>query len=151
MKKSYSLIWCLMLVLALVSAGCKSKVKPLSERIAKAWTAESVKEGTVVVYTRGASGNTRPGYADFRLTLTSASGVNTATYKEFDGNTFTGKWALEGETKLILSDLSPAPTNTGGKVEFSIVSIDDSKLVIKNLAASKKTGDTINEYTLTNP
>jgi len=138
-------------MLALVNAGCKKKVKPVSERIAKAWTAESVKEGTVVVYTRGGSSNTRPGYSDFRLTLTTASGVNTATYKEFDGNTFTGTWALEGSSKLILSSLTPAPTGSGGTLEFSITSIDDAKLVIKRLTASKKTGDTINEYTLTNP
>ena len=151
MKKSYSLIWCLMLVLALVTVGCKKDAKPLSERIAKAWTAESVKEGTVVVYTRGGSNNTRPGYSGFRLTLSTTAGVNTASYTEFDGNTFTGTWSLDGSSKLILSGLTPAPTGSGGTLEFSITSIEDAKLVIKRLTASKKTGDTINEYTLTNP
>jgi len=148
MKKSYSLIWCTVLVFALMTAGCKSKVKPLSERIAKAWTAESVKEGTVVVYTRGGSTNTRPAYSGFRLTLTSPS---TVTYTEFDGTTFTGTWALSGDTKLILSALTPPPTGSGGTLEFTIVSVEDTKLVLKRVTASPKTGNSINEYTLTNP
>jgi len=149
MKKSYSLIWCTVLVFALMAAGCSSKkVKPLSERIAKAWTAESVKEGTVVVYTRGGSTNTRPAYSSFRLTLTSPS---TVTYTEFDGTTFTGTWALSGDTKLILSGLTPPPTGSGGTLEFTIVSVEDTKLVLKRVTASPKTGNSINEYTLTAP
>ena len=149
MKKSYSLLCCMILALAMVTAGCKKKVAPLSERIAKAWTAESVKHNTTAVYTRGGSTNTVPGYSAFRLTLTAAS--NAVTYTEFDGMTFTGTWALEGESKLILKNLTPQPTGSGGTLEFSIISIDDAKLVIKRLTASKKTGDSINEYTLSNP
>ena len=152
MKKGYSQLLCMMLVLALVATGCKKdKVKPLSERIAKAWTAQSVKEGTAVVYTRGGSSNTRPAYADFRLTLTNTSGAQTATYKEFDGNTFTGTWALEGESVLVLSGLTPAPTGSGGSLKFTITSINDTQLVLTRLTASPKTGNTTNEYTLSNP
>lgn len=151
MKKYYSLASALMLVVALIAGGCKEKVKPLSERIAKAWTAESVKHGSAVVYTRGGSSNTVPGYSGFRLTLASTSGNQTVTYTEFEGSTFTGSWALEGESKLILSGLNPAPTGSGGTLEFTINSVEDSKLVLTRLTASPKTGGTINEYTLTNP
>ena len=152
MKKGYSQLLCIMLLLTLMAAGCgKDKVKPLSERIAKAWTAQSVKEGTAVVYTRGGSSNTRPAYADFRLTLTNTSGAQTATYKEFDGNTFTGTWALEGESVLVLSGLTPAPTGSGGSLKFTITSINDTQLVLTRLTASPKTGNTTNEYTLSNP
>ncbi|MCE7042972.1 hypothetical protein [Dyadobacter sp. CY312] len=147
MKKSYSLLCCVVIALVLISTGCKKKVKPLSERIAKAWTAESVKEGAATVYTRGGSSNTAPGYSNFRLNISASS----VSYTEKEGSTFVGTWEVEGDSKLILKGLNPQPTGSGGVVEFSIVSIDDAKLVIKNLKASPKTGNTINEYTLTNP
>jgi hypothetical protein len=149
MKRHYAFLCCLALSLTLLSAGCKKKVKPLSERIAKAWTAEAVKHNTTSVYMRGGSANTVPGYSAFRLNLTAAS--NAVTYTEWDNNTFAGTWELQGDSKLILRGLTPQPTGTGGVIEFTIVSIDDTKLVIKNVNPSKKTGDTINEYTLTNP
>jgi hypothetical protein len=147
MKKNYSLLWSLLVILALVSAGCKKKVKPLSERIAKAWTAESVKEGSTTVYTRGAASNVQPGYSGWKLNLTTAN----ASYTERDASTFSGSWELEGDSKLILKGLNPEPTGSGGIMEFTIVSIDDAKLVLRNVKASPKTGNTINEYTLTNP
>jgi hypothetical protein len=151
MKKSYSLIWCIALLFTLINAGCKEKVKPASERIAKAWTAESVKHGSAVVYARGGSNNTTPGYSGFRLSLTNASGAMTASLTDFEGSTFNGTWALEGETKLILKDLVPQPTGTGGVIEFTINSLEEGKLVLTRLKGSSKTGGTINEYTLTNP
>ncbi|WP_439556374.1 hypothetical protein [Dyadobacter sp.] len=151
MKKSYSLIWCIALIVTLINAGCKEKVKPASERIAKAWTAESVKHGTAVAYTRGGSNNNVPGYSGFRLTLNNSSGAMTASLTDWDGNTFNGTWALDGNTKLILKDLVPQPTGTGGTIEFTINTLEDSKLVLTRLKGSSKTGGTINEYTLTNP
>jgi hypothetical protein len=151
MKKSYSLIWCTILVLTLVATGCKKKVKPVSERIAKAWTAESVKHGGTVVYTRGGSNNTTPAYSGFRLTLTNASGAKTVSFTDVDGTTFTGDWDLEGDSKLILKNLTPPPTGSGGTLEFTISSLDDAKVVLTRLKASPKTGGTINEYTLSNP
>jgi hypothetical protein len=149
MKKSYTIFWSLMLVLAVVTSGCKPKVKALSERLAKTWTVESVKEGATVVYTRGGTGNTRPGYADFKLTL--VSGGSSATLVEFDKNSFAGAWELVGETKLTLKSLSPAPTGSGGVIDYTITSIDDSKLVLTRTSGSIKTGGTINVYTLTSP
>ncbi|KAA0990707.1 hypothetical protein [Dyadobacter aurulentus] len=151
MKKSYSLIWCIALVFTLITVGCKEKVKPASERIAKAWTAESVKHGAAVAYTRGGSSNQFPGYSAFRLALTNASGAMTVSFTDFEGSTFNGTWALEGESKLILSGLTPQPTGTGGTIEFTINSLEDAKLVLTRLKGSSKTGGSINEYTLTNP
>ncbi|MEO6281839.1 MAG: hypothetical protein ABIN80_19615 [Dyadobacter sp.] len=151
MKKSYSLLWCTILVLTLVASGCKKKVKPVSERIAKAWTAESVKHGNDVAYTRGGSANQFPAYSGFRLTLTNASGAKTVSFTDVDGTTFTGNWDLDGDSKLILKDLTPPPTASGGTLEFTITSLDDAKLVLTRLKSSPKTGGTINEYTLTNP
>ena len=151
MKKSYALFCCTLLVMTLLATGCKKKVKPVSERIAKAWTAESVKHGPTVVYTRGGSANTVAAYSAFRLTLNDASGAKTVSYTEFDGSTFSGNWDLDGDSKLILKELTPPPTGSGGTVEFTITSLDDAKLVLTRLKASPKTGGTINEYTLTNP
>jgi hypothetical protein len=151
MKKSYALLWCSVLILGLIAAGCKKKVKPVSERIAKAWTAESVKHGATLVYTRGGSNNIESNYSGFRLTLTNASGAKTVTLTEVDGKTFTGTWDLEGDTKLILKDLTPQPTGSGGTIEYTISSLDDAKVVLTRLKASPKTGGTINEYTLSNP
>jgi len=151
MKKNYALFWCTILTLTLIASGCKEKVKPVSERIAKAWTAESVKHGPTVVYTRGGSTNAVPAYSAFRLTLADASGSKTVNYTEFDGKTFTGKWDLDGDSKLILSELTPPPTGSGGKIEFTITSLEDTKLVLTRLTTSPKTGGTVNEYTLSNP
>jgi hypothetical protein len=140
------------MVLTLVATGCKKKVKPVSERIAKAWTAESVKHGGTFVYTRGGSGNTTPAYSGFRLTLPMLRCVLKQYLSlDVDGTTFTGNWDLEGDTKLILKNLTPPPTGSGGTMEFTINSLDDAKVVLTRLKASPKTGGTINEYTLTNP
>jgi hypothetical protein len=138
-------------MLGLVATGCKDKVKPVSERIAKAWTAESVKHGATVVYTRGGSGNIEAAYSGFRLTLTNTGGTKTVSLTDVDGKTFTGNWDLEGDTKLVLTNLTPAPTGSGGKLEFTISGLEDAKVVLTRLSASPKTGNTINEYTLTNP
>lgn len=151
MRKSYALLWCSVMILGLVAIGCKDKVKPVSERIAKAWTAESVKHGATVVYTRGGSGNIEAAYSGFRLTLTNTGGTKTVSLTDVDGKTFTGNWDLEGDTKLVLTNLTPQPTGSGGKLEFTISGLEDSRVVLTRLSASPKTGNTINEYTLTNP
>ncbi|MCF0071608.1 hypothetical protein LZD49_14110 [Dyadobacter sp. CY261] len=151
MRKNYALLWCSIVVLGLITVGCKDKVKPVSERIAKAWTAESVKHGATVVYTRGGSGNIEAAYSGFRLTLTNSNGTKTVSLTDVDAKTFTGTWDLEGDTKLILKDLTPQPTGSGGTLEFTISGLEDSKVVLTRLKASPKTGGTINEYTLTNP
>lgn len=130
--------------------GCGEKAKkPLSEKIAKNWSAQKVEHGSTLVYTKGAaSGNTSPGYATFSLNLSSPPAV---TFKDIDGNTFTGQYELQGETKLILKNLTPQPTGSNGTIEFTINSVSDAELVLTRLTASPKTGGTINKYYLANP
>lgn len=150
MRKNYALLWCSVMILGLLATGCKKKVAPVSERIAKAWTVESAKHDNVVVYTRGGSGN-KTDYSGYRLTLTNANGTKTVTLNDVDNKPATGTWDVEGDTKLVLKDLTPAPTGSGGVVEFTISGLDDAKVTLTRLKTSPKTGNTINEYTLTNP
>lgn len=148
MKKIQPVIWSLFVAIGLLTVGCKKDPPPLTERIAKAWSASTVREGSTVVYTKGGASNTKPGYSNFRLTLNSSGA---ATYTEFDGNTFTGQWELNGDSKLILKNLNPQPTGTNGTIEFDITSFDDSMMTLTRTTSSVKTGNTINQYTLSNP
>jgi len=148
MNKRFLSSVALLLGMVVVLTGCPNPKKPLSEVIAKAWTAQKVEHGSTTVYTKGASSNTVAGYSQFSLNLTSPT---SAVLKEFDGNTFTGQWELQGDTKLILKNLSPQPTATNGTIEFTINSASDNELVLTRTTASQKTGGTINKYTLTNP
>jgi len=131
-------------------SGCKPKAKPLSEIIGKVWSAQVVKHGSTTVYTKGSTTNPTPGYVNFRLDLSSPTSV---TYKEADGNTFTGQWELqEGTTNtLILKNLTPQPTGTSGTITFTINSSSETEFVITRTTASQKTGGTINNYTLVTP
>ena len=138
----------LFLTVVMLVVGCKKPPPPLSERIAKPWTAETVREGSATVYTRGAANNTVAGYTNFRLTLNS---TGTATLTEFDNNTFTGQWELIGDTRLVLKNLNPQPTGTAGTIEYTINAVEDFKLTLTRTTASAKTGGTINQYVLTNP
>jgi hypothetical protein len=147
MKRNLSILWSLVLVLGLV-ASCKRPVPPLSERIAKVWSAESVREGSSVVFTKGNASNTRPGYANWRLSL---NNNGTVTYTEFDNNSFAGQWELIGDNRLVLKNLNPQPTGTPGTVEFTISEFADGRMVLTRTASSVKTGGTINQYTVTNP
>lgn len=123
----------------------KDKVVPVSDKIKKNWVANTVKEGTAIVYTKGAASNSKPGYSSFQLRLL---GAPSATLVEFDGNSFSGQYELTGDTKLTLKNLSPAPTGTGGTIEFTIDSITDSQLILTRTTPSQKTGGTTNTYTL---
>ncbi|CAH0996085.1 hypothetical protein EMA8858_02215 [Emticicia aquatica] len=125
--------------------SCKDKTVPVSEKIKKTWGANIVKEGSATVFTKGASSNTKPGYSSFVLNLLIAPSV---TLKEADGNTFTGQYELVGDTQLVLKNLNPVPTGTGGTIEFTINSITDTELNITRTTASQKTGGTINTYSL---
>ena len=127
-------------------SSCKESVVPVSEKIKKTWTANIVKEGSTTVYNKTvASQTTKPAYASFTLNLLIAPSV---TFKDFDGNTFTGQYELVGDTKLVLKNLTPVPTGTGGTIEFTINSITDTALDITRVTASQKTGGTINSYNL---
>lgn len=126
-------------------SSCKDKTVPVSEKIKKNWAANVVKEGSATVYTKGAASNTKPGYSSFTLNLLFAPSV---TLKEADGNSFTGQFELVGDTKLVLKNLTPVPTGTGGTIEFTINSITDTELDITRTTVSQKTGGTINNYSL---
>jgi len=148
MKKFQPVIWSLIVAIGLLTVGCKKDPPPLSERIAKSWSASTVREGSTVVYTVGGASNTKPGYAKFKLVFNSSGAV---TYTELDGSTFTGQWELNGDKKLILKNLNPQPTGTNGTIEFDITSFDDTMMTLTRTTSSVKTGNTINQYTLSNP
>ncbi len=135
------------LIFGLLTGCGGKKVAPVSERIAKVWTAQKVDENNATVYTRGAASNVR-NYTTFRLDLSKAP---TVEYTEFDGNKFTGQYSVPSDTRLVLSNLNPAPTGTNGTIEFTINSIEDNSLVLTRTTASQKTGNTNNVYTLSNP
>ena len=124
--------------------GCKEKVKPVSERIAKTWTARIVKHGSTIVYSRGNANNSNPGYENYSLNLASAPNVRLT---EVEGTTFTGNYEVPSDTKLILTNLSPEPTSTNGRLEYTIQEITDTELVLVGTAYAK-TGGTVNTYTL---
>lgn len=130
--------------------GCSgaAKVAPVSERIAKIWSARSVDENQTTVYSQAATNNSRPGYANFRLDL---SNITTVRYTEYDGSTFVGQWTIPSDTRLVLSNLSPQPTGTNGTIDFTIGSLLAGELVITRTGNSQKTGNTTNRYTLTAP
>ena len=148
MKKIQPIAWSLFLAISLLTLGCKTKVPPMTERIAKVWSANTIKEGSTVVYTKGGTSNAKPGYANYKLNLNQDG---TVTYTEFDGNTFTGQWELNGDDKLILKNLNPQPTGTNGTIEFGITEFSDGSMVLTRTTSSVKTGGTINQYTLSNP
>ncbi|WP_461096553.1 hypothetical protein [Spirosoma luteolum] len=138
-------VW--VLVGLLMSCG-GSKTPPVSERIAKIWTARIVEENTSTVYTRGGTTNIRPTYSNFKLDLSSPP---TVKLTEFDGNTFVGQYSLPTDQQVTLTALQPAPTGTNGTITFTINSLSDTELVLTRTTTSQKTGGTTNKYTLSNP
>ena len=135
---------------SLLTFGCSSpaKVTPVVERIAKVWTASKVNQNTATVYTKGGAANSVPGYSNFRLDLSSPT---TVRYTEVDNSTFTGTWSVPSDNRLVLTGLSPVPTGTGGIIEFTIGTLNDTQLELTRTSASPKTGGSLNTYTLSNP
>ncbi|AKD57863.1 hypothetical protein [Spirosoma radiotolerans] len=149
MRKTHHIAFLSLLVFLGALMGCSgNKPAPVSERIAKIWTASKVDENKITVYTKGGASNVR-NYTSFKLDLSQAP---TVKYTEFDGNTFVGKYSLPTDNRLVLTDLNPVPTGlTTGTIEFTINSIDDNNLSLSRTTTSQKTGGTLNDYTLTNP
>jgi hypothetical protein len=138
----------LIMLMGIVLFSCGKKadaIVPLSDKIKKVWTADLVKEGGATVYTKGGSSNIKPGYSQFKLDLSSVASV---TLVEVDGNTFSGTWELQNDTKLILKNLSPVPTGTAGVLEFTISSASESNLNISRTSQNLKTGNSLNDYLL---
>ena len=118
-----------------------------TNQLAKIWQAHVVKEGETLVFTSGATTNTKPGYFNFRLDLSQSGKVN---LKDVDGRLVTGTWTVSTDNKrLILDNLNPKPTNTGGIIEYYILDGPTSpSLKPERTAESRKTGNTVNQYAL---
>ena len=129
----------------IVAAGCEPKeIDTINVR--KIWKVLTVKENGTLVFTNGNAANTKPGYSRFRLDLTVTDQV---TFSDIDGRNLTGFWSVSKDYKrLILQNLIPPPSATGGNLEFEIVSSEENKLSLKRTTENRKTGNTINEYQL---
>lgn len=147
-SSAYLLLLVLMTGL-LIACGGSSKVAPLSERIQKRWSAQSVKENSTTTFTKGSTANVRPGYTSFLLDLSSAG---TVVFIDFDGTRCVGQWSISSDEKrLILTNLTPPLTGTNGTIEFAIDEITDTMLLLTRTTTNLKTGGTTNVYQLTNP
>ncbi len=127
-------------------AGCQPKTaEPIN--IGIIWKAQSVSENGIKVFQAGAQGNTRPGYEKFRLNL---SEIDQVTFVDLDGRKLTGSWALSPDNqRLILTALTPPPSESSGNIEFHVVKISPgNELQLKRTNESRKTGNTVNDYTL---
>jgi hypothetical protein len=149
MRTNSLISFLLAFVLVSFLAGCGGKkVAPVSERIAKVWTAQKAEENSTTVYIRGGTSNAKPGYSGFKLDL---SNPPVARYTAFDGNVFTGQYSLTSDTRLVLTNLIPVPSESGGRYEFDISDLTDNSVVLTRTEGDRKTGGTINRYTLSNP
>ncbi|QIP12715.1 hypothetical protein G8759_08795 [Spirosoma aureum] len=138
---------CLLLVLACFG-GCRPKsVAPITNQISKIWKANMVTEANVLVFTLGTTTNIKPGYSNFVLDLSQA---DKASLTDVDGRLTTGTWTVSTDNKrLILNNLTPKPSNTGGIIEYYILTAPDgSSLKLERTADSRKTGNTVNQYDL---
>ncbi|GAB3640671.1 hypothetical protein GCM10027423_13070 [Spirosoma arcticum] len=150
MRKTSFIAFLSILTLFSVLTGCnKNKVAPVSERIAKVWTAQKVDESNITVYTRGVTPFVR-NYAAFKLDLSAPPAVR---FTNYDGiTTAIGQYSLPSDNRLVLTGLTPQLTDvTNGTIEFTIDGISDTELRITRTSGDRKTGNTINKYTLTNP
>jgi hypothetical protein len=143
-------VFLLLITFSLINCGktdtpAPAVVVPVSELIKKTWVPQTVQENGTVVYTKGAASNIRAGYTNFQLSL---SGSSTAILTEFDGNIFTGTYELQGDTKLILRNLNPQPSGSGGTIEYSITKSTATNLDLNRTSTSLKTGGSTNGYAL---
>lgn len=138
----------LIVVFLLGLYACQPKTPtPITDQLRKVWKANTVTEATVQVFLLGGTNNIKPGYVNFRLDL---SQLDKASLTDVDGRLTTGTWTLSTDNKrLILNNLTPAPTNTGGTIEYYILKDPDGNtLNLERTAESRKTGNTVNQYEL---
>lgn len=144
------------LTLSIFSCGGGSEPEPgnggtppavsLKEKISKTWSPQTVSENGTLVYTKGASNNIRSYYSSFKLKLQANGSVELT---EVEGTKITGKWSLgSSDTRLLLQELNPAPSESGGVLEYSISAADDKKMTLSALKVNHKTGGTTNKYEL---
>ena|SRR4028119_1800809 len=125
--------------------GCKKKSDPKSpaELIQKSWSAKEVKHDGTKVFQAGMTNNTFD-YSKFRLDFLNATDVRLT---ELDGSISNGKWSLSGNN-LSLTQLTPEPTLTDGKIDYSSVSVTETELKITRVGTNPKTGQSNTEYVL---
>jgi len=145
MRKINFLLLAFILLGTLQIIGCKKKNDPLSPNglIQKIWSVKEVKENGTKVFEAGMPNNTAD-YSKFKLEFLNATDVRMT---ELDGNVSTGKWSLNGPA-LSLTQLTPEPTLTGGKIDFSSVSVTEIELKITRTGTNAKTGRSNTEYVL---
>lgn len=130
----------------LIFSSCGTKVPPVSERIAKIYTATSVKENGTEVFSKTGTSNTKPGYGSYKMNLSKPPAV---VIRDVDGGTYTGTYSVTATT-LTITGLTPQPTGTGGNLSFTITSLSDTgtDLVLTANQTYPKTGNTTNIYSL---
>jgi hypothetical protein len=145
MRKINFLLLAFILLGTLQIIGCKKKNDPLSpnELIQKSWVAKEVKENGSKVFDSGMPTHT-VNYSKFKLEFLNATDVRLT---ELDGTVATGKWSLNGPA-LSLTQLTPEPTSTGGKIDYSSVSVTATELKITRSGTNAKTGQSNTEYVL---
>lgn len=141
------LLFVLSAMLPATTACKQGESVPLSERIKKVWTVQTATENGTVVFAKGAASNVR-NYAPYRLDLSKPPAV---TLTEVDGNTFAGQYELQNDNRLILSNLSPQPTGSGGRLECGLGAVTDNSMELSRSLANPKTGNTLNAYKLSAP
>ncbi|MBO0950907.1 hypothetical protein [Fibrella forsythiae] len=137
----------LLLIASQLSCGKKTAVAPSTDQLKKVWSAQSVKENSATVYTKGGAANSR-NYTAFRLDLSNPPAVS---FSDWDGVTATGQYEVTGGTRLVLKNLTLPPSSTNGTIEFTINSVNDTQLDLTRITVSPKTGNSTNQYVLTNP
>lgn len=147
MKKTHYTLLIAISAFFVILAGCKpdAPAVPTADKIKRSYTASSVTEGSTVVYSSTGSTSTKPGYSQFLLDL---SNPPTVRYRALDGTTFTGTYAIVGDTQIVLSGLTPAPTG-GNTITFTISDLGDgSTVTLTRTTPDPKTGNTLNVYKL---
>ncbi|GAB3993384.1 hypothetical protein GCM10028807_28470 [Spirosoma daeguense] len=142
----YSLFF---ILLVIVSCSKPQDPAPSSSSILKgSFKAREVKEGSQTVYKETETANVIPGYAKFRLRLSTPDmGVFKAQLIEYSGETFDGKWTYDEKSQtLSLTNLSPKPA--AGDLIYAVERVESGLVVLRSKTANPKTGQTINEYTL---
>jgi hypothetical protein len=142
-------------------AGCKatsadptptpapvSETKRITDGLTgKTWKAQKVQEGIQTVFLAGQPSNLVPGYQNYQLAFTGSK----AKLTEYTLEAFEGDWAVAetgGRTYLTLRNLAPAPTNTGGTLEFEVSGFSETGLTLTATKANLKTGNSLNTYAL---
>ncbi|WP_341227777.1 hypothetical protein [uncultured Arcticibacterium sp.] len=129
-----------------VDDGGGNNQTTLSDKIAKTWVANSVKEDGASVYSKGDNSNLKPGYSAFKLDLQKNG---TLSLEEIEGTKISGKWRLaSNDSKLVLENLQPVPSESGGTLEFTISLANETNLNISATKSNFKTGGTMNTYIL---